>query len=165
MNGLDFYGTVNVGRYSSFMEPVAIRILLIFSMEDSNLSLWTNGYGLYHHPGSPFFFPGLSVVNHGGWPVTPKKYRPPIEILGFFFIENFLQASAQDEWKLSSRAANAELKNREMSAAVSAELCDQLRETLKTMRSEYAEDVLKHVQNRMDGEEWGAMIEYIELML
>jgi len=82
--------------------------------------------------------------------VTPKKYRPAIEILGFPISS---KASAQDEWKLSSRAANAELKNCEMSAAVSAELCDQLRETLKTMRSEYAEDVLKHVQNRMDGEE------------
>lgn len=74
--------------------------------------------------------------------MTPKKYRSAI------FSSNFplrisSKASAQDEWKLSSRAAAAELKNCEMSAAVSAELCDQLRETLKTMRSEYAEDVFQ----------------------
>lgn len=147
---------VNVGRYSSFMEPVA-RILLIFSIEDSNLSLWI--WWKYHHPGSPFFFRDylLWIMVGDLWP--RKNIDRRFFFLGFFFIENFLQASAQDEWKLSSRAANAELKNCEMSAAVSADKCDQLRETLKTMRSEYAEDVLKHVQNRMDGEEWGAMIE------
>ena len=158
---------VNVGRYSSPMEPSGFswfsgwyrRLLLIadFSIEDSNLSLWI--WWKYHHPGSPFFFRDYQV-NHGGWPVTPKKYRPAIFFLKFP-IEKFPPrlppktsgtCLPAQQTRSSKTARWAPLSRR--SSAIS--WGKRWRQWDQNMRRTF----LKHVQNRMDGEEWGQWLNW-----